>query len=183
MGENHKLYTAVDTTGGPNGPEEIMYNLFDFVYNNGSGVSGVRFINDNISGSIHNGTSFATSASQVTSYTYFTGANSYIMLESKNVMPSGNRWQIQLRRVSSSNFSYNFAPRGGWSPVTQAFTGSLPSTGLINWWSLTSVSNYHMLVSSCDLDTYGASATPVEYFRFLVRNPTGNDAAQMNLQS
>ena len=182
MAENHKLYTSLDTTGGPSGADEMLYNIFDFVYNSGSGRSGVQFVSGNIAFSVHNGTSYASTAADVTGYSYFAN-NSFITLESKSTMPSGRRWQIQLKRVSSANFSYNFAPRGGWASSTQTFDATLPSTGLVNWWSLSTVSNYHMLISSCDLDTYGASATPVEYFRFLVRNPTGNDAAQMNLQS
>lgn len=180
MSEDHKIYTGVDTTGSPpNGPDEIMYNIFDFVYNNGSGRSGVQFVSGNISYSVHNGTSFAANAAAV-GVNYFTGSNAYIMLESKNTMPSGYRWQVQLKRVSSTNFSYNFAPRGSWDSSTQTFnSGSFPTTGLINWWTLTSVTGYHMLVSSGDLDTYGASAVPVEYFRFLLRSPTAADGSQM----
>ena len=178
MSEAHVLYTGIASV------EAVMYAMFQFIDNGGSGrsSSGVRWADNDISHALYDGSSFESDRTQVTGASYFNTSGCYMVIESASTMPSGNRWQCKIRK-SGNDLEYDFGPRGGWTYGSNNW-GSSPKSGLITWNDGGDpASGSTVLISSCDLDTYGASSTKVEYFRLCVRENSYSDGSQFGRYS
>ena len=169
MSEAHVNYTATDTV------QKVMWAIFQFIDNGGSGRSGagVRWADNDITHAVNNASGFAANRAAVTGTgaSYF-AHNSYMVIESASQMPSGRRWQVKIQYVVNSYdhyLKYDFAPRGGWAYGSENF-GAYPVTGLIQWNdSNNPPGGASTMVSCSNLDTYGSSSTPYEYFRVIIR--------------
>lgn len=154
--------------------KDVLYEIFNFVYNSGSGRPGVRFADNDVTHSVYSGSAFAANAAAVSSSSFFNASGGYIVLESVNTMPSGYRWQIQIKATATSTIVYNFAPKGSWTYGSQIFSTTYPSTGNITVYTSYPTGTTSLLYfSASDLDKYSVNNYSVEYFRFLQRTNAG----------
>jgi len=178
LSEAHVAYTGIGSV------EDVMYAIFQFMDNSGTGrsASGVQWADNDITHAVHNGSSFAANSAAVTGASYFNGT-SYMVIESATAMPSGNRWSCKIHKTGN-DLKYDFGPRDGWDYGRQDFGVSGVSSGLILWNDENDpTTGTTVMISASNMDTYGASATVVEYFRCMIREVTLNDGSQFQVGS
>lgn len=168
MAEKHQKTTITSVN-------DILYAIFTMVTT--SGQTAVRWADNTDTHAIYSGTAFIAAGS-VTSST-FSNTSSYMVIESAATMPSGRRWQAKISRgAANSNVYVNFAPRGSWNYVTPGFdTANYPTTGNLDALGNTSTTSGRVLVSTSDLDTYGAGTT-YSYLRVLIWDGAGATIAK-----
>ena len=159
MAEKHVKYALGTTTR----IADMMWCIYQFVLT--SGQTAVRFADNNVLHAVYNGTAYATPTS---STDFPTG--SFIVLESSATMPSGHRWQVKFSRTTAVYSTLSTV--GGWDYLTNAFTSSggstppgitPPVTDTLIWSATGTGTTAQLLISSSDLDTYGASAISYSY--------------------
>ena len=163
--EKHQKTTVASVT-------DVMFAIFNMVTT--AGQTAVRWADNTDTHAIFNGTGFVAIGS-VTSSAFFTNTSSYMVIESSALMPSGSyRWQAKISRGSGDGHLYvNFAPRGSWNYATPAFnTATYPTTGNIDAFNGTTIGTSRVLVSACDMDSYGSSV-PYAYLRVLMWEASG----------
>ena len=176
MGEKHVKYIAAGTT-----TNEVMKDIFDFV--SSSGQNAVRF-------------AYASTTAAVSSTLGYGGSpvltnfasGSFMVIEPVATMPSGYRWQVKIENISTTQIGATMSTVGGWEgSTTKSFIAAStnnppgitpPVTDRIVWQNTAPVAGNMYMISSCDLDTYGASAISNTYFRVLEWVPSAVEGSQ-----
>ena len=180
MGEKHVKYTMTGSW-----TNEVMHRMFDFVSASGpaSGQNAVRFAYGSTATSVSSTLGYGGSPVSVNF-----ASGSFIVIEPSATMPSGYRWQLKLENISATQLGATLSTVGGWEgSSTKNFIAAStnnppgitpPVTDRIAWSITAPTAGYLYLISSADLDTYGASATPATYFRIMEWQSGGAEASQ-----
>jgi len=176
MSEKHVKYTMAGTT-----TNEVMNNIFSFV--SSSGQNAIRFAYSGTATSVSSTLGYGGSPS-VTNF----ASGSFIVIEPVTAMPSGYRWQVKIENISTSQIGATLSSVGGWEGnSTKNFISSSvnnppgitpPVTDRVVWLNATPSAGFIYLISSADLDTYGASAIPSSYFRIVEWQASAAEGSQ-----
>lgn len=172
MGEKHKLYSIVQSSGN-NRSGEVMASIFSFI--SSSGQDAIRFAHNSTAESVSSSLGFGGSPT----FTNFV-SGSFIVVEPTVAMPSGYRWQSKIEIGPGTVLSSTLSTVGGWDAATKIFKSAStlnppnitpPVTNAIPWMTAQPTQGDQIMISSCDLDTYtsGSSTVKAPYFRLIVK--------------
>lgn len=183
MAEKHVEYFIENSSPGSAG--ELMLDIFSFV--SSSGQNAVRFAYDSTAASVSGSLGYGGNPTDPSNFP----SGSFIVIEPVQAMPSGYRWQALFERYTSTTISVQLSTVGGWeggstknfiSNSTNNPPGIVPPvTDKVQWMPSAIAAKTALLISSCDLDTYGPNATPSTYFRVLLQVPSAAEASQYTL--
>lgn len=176
MSEKHKTYPIVNSSAATR-TGEIMYSIFQFI--SSSGQNAIRFAYGSTGAAVSSSIGYGGSP---TAANFVSG--SFIVLEPAAALPSGYRWQTKIEYGPVNAVSSTLSTVGGWEGgATKNFIAAStnnppgitpPVTDAIPWVTAAPTQGDLLLISSCDLDTYG-TGTSVPYFR--VMQKTGYSGA------
>ena len=156
--------TAFNKRYPVNSTAEVMHSIYKFVGHSSQDVVG--FVED--SGQVAVWADFEESngapdryMTAITSSQAFGGTDCFMVLEVQFANPGGRKWQVKIRRSSTTSIWVTGSPNGGWTIASATSGGSdsfgaEPTTGDRLWHNVTPVLDT-LFLSSNDADTYDVS--------------------------